>query len=147
MQKISLFVPVDLERFQESCFLPLASSSISAGFPSPAEDHIEDRLDLNRHLIKNPIATFFFNVSGDSMIEAGIYDGDLLIVDRTLSAHHNNIVVAVLNDEMLVKYFIVNKNTIYLRAANSNFSDRLITDKDKFSLWGVVTYVIRSVRS
>ena len=146
MLTLNQFYALDCDAVEESGALPLASSSISAGFPSPAEDHMEDRLNLNQYLVKNPIATFFFRVAGESMIDAGLHDGDLLIVDRSLIAQSHSIVIAVLNGDMVVKYFIHQKDDVILRPANAKYQDYIVTDKDDFSIWGVVTYVIHALR-
>jgi DNA polymerase V len=96
---VEIFVPEDGEKIE----LPLFLESVSAGFPSPADDYLENKLDLNQHLIKNPPATFFVRVTGDSMVDAGIYSGDILVVDRSLNPKDGNIVIAVINGELTVK--------------------------------------------
>src|SRR2546423_264059 len=101
---------------------PLFMVSVSAGLPSPAEDYIEGKLDLNRHLIKHPAATFFVRVSGDSMIEAGIHTGDLLVVDRSLEAVDGNVIVAALDGELTVKRLYTRGKALRLLPANSNYT-------------------------
>ena len=98
--------------------LPLFSTRVPAGFPSPADDYIESRLDLNEFLIRHPSATFYMRVTGDSMTGAGIYPGDILIVDRAITPRHGNIIIAVLNGEMTVKRLIRQYGTTYLAAEN-----------------------------
>jgi len=122
-----------------------AYSGVAAGFPSPADDFIEDKLDLNEKLIKHPAATFFVRVAGHSMIKAGIYSGDLLIVDRSLEAISGNIVVAVLNGDFTVKRFSKRGKRLFLVPENSNYNPIEITDESNFQVWGVVTNVIRNV--
>ena len=121
---------------------PLFEAKVPAGFPSPAADYEEDKLDLNRHLIKNPAATFFVRVSGDSMEGAGIHHGDLLVVDRSLEPRDKNVVIAVINGELTVKRIRIRKNKITLVAENSNYSAHQVTEDSEFEVWGVVTNVI-----
>ena len=126
--------------------LPLYASTVSAGFPSPADDYIETALDLNEHLIKHPAATFFVRVSGDSMINAGIYDQDVLIVDRSLAPKQGDIVIAVLDGELTVKRLHLEKESIILMPENPDYLPIHVTKSMSFSIWGVVTTVIHSVR-
>lgn len=121
---------------------PIYLVPVAAGFPSPAEDYIEGSLDLNRHLIKHPAATFFVKVTGDSMINAGIHQGDILIVDRALEAHHNKVVIAVLNGELTVKRLKKDGVNIFLVPENINYSPIKIDENSDFEIWGVVTNVI-----
>lgn len=122
--------------------LPLVSHSVSAGFPSPADDFVETTLDLNRHLVKHPSSTFFVRVSGDSMKDANIYSNDILVVDRSVSAKNNSIVVAVLNGELTVKRFRKEKDMIFLLPENDSYETIVVNEEHDFSVWGVVTYVI-----
>lgn len=124
---------------------PFYSCSVQAGFPSQAEDHIDKKLDLNDHLVKHPAATFFVRVSGDSMIQAGIHDGDLLIVDRAISARHGSIVIAALNGEMTVKRLYSKEGKTELHPENPAYPIIEVTPFMDFCLWGVVTNVIHSV--
>ncbi|MFH1049623.1 MAG: translesion error-prone DNA polymerase V autoproteolytic subunit [bacterium] len=125
--------------------LPIFLESVSAGFPSPAEDYMEGKLDLNKYLIKNQSATFFVRVTGDSMVNAGIYSGDILIVDRSLNPKDGSIVIAVIDSELLVKRMQYIKNKIYLTPENPKFEPIEITGEMNFEVWGVVTTVIHSV--
>jgi len=118
---------------------------VKAGFPSPAEDYAEQQLDLNTHLIAHPAATFFLRVSGDSMIEAGIFNGDLLIVDRGLDPVHGKIVIAAINGELTVKRLHKKGNQICLVAENKAYAPIELTDSDQIQLWGVVTYNIHAL--
>ena len=121
---------------------PLFTSGVSAGFPSPAEDHIDRKLDLNELLIQHPVATFFVRVAGESMKDAGINHGDILVVDRSLEAVNGKIVIAIVNGELTVKRFVQNNASCQLIAANSNYPSVEITEDTDFSVWGVVTSVI-----
>lgn len=125
---------------------PLFLDAIPAGFPSPAEDIIDQSLDLNTYLIKHNSATFFLKVEGDSMKNAGIHSGDILIVDRALTHHINKIVVAIVDGEFTVKRYIKKGNQAYLYPENSNYSPLRITDLMDFTIWGVVTYVIHQTK-
>lgn len=125
--------------------LPLYASRIQAGFPSPADDYIETALDLNQLLIKNPPATFFVRVSGDSMINAGIHDNDILIVDRSINPKNDAIVIAVLDGELTVKRLIINKTGYILQPENPNYHPIVISSESDLTIWGVVTNVIHRV--
>jgi len=122
--------------------LPLYISRIKAGFPSPADDYIEKELDLNEYLIKHPAATFFVRVEGNSMIDAGIHSGDILIVDKSLEAKNNKIVIAVVNGELTVKRIKKTDKKVYLAAENDSYQPIEIKGDMDFVIWGVVTNVI-----
>jgi len=125
--------------------LPVFLGRLPAGFPSPADDYIEGTLDLNRHLIKHPAATFFVRVSGDSMIDAGIHTGDILVVDRSLEAVDGNVIVAALDGELTVKRLFKRDQTLRLLPANKNHQPIEITQQQTFEIWGVVTNVIHAL--
>jgi len=125
--------------------LPLYSCKISAGFPSPADDHLEKKLDLNSHLIKHPAATFFVRVNGDSMINAGINDNDILIVDRSLKPSHGKIVIAVVDGQMTVKRLHKRSGKLILMPENNHFKPIEITESMTVEIWGVVVTSIHSV--
>ena len=125
--------------------LPVFLGRLPAGFPSPADDDIEGKLDLNRHLIKHPAATFFVRVSGDSMLEAGIHTGDLLVVDRSLEAIDGNVVVAALDGELTVKRLYRRDQTLRLLPANTHYQPIEIQAHQSFEIWGVVTNVIHAL--
>ncbi len=125
--------------------LPLYLSRIKAGFPSPADDFLDKRLDLNEFLIKHPASTFFVKVKGDSMIGAGINSGDMLIVDRSIEPKNNKVVVAVVNGDFTVKRFSKRLGKVFLVAENPDFKPIEITDASDFEIWGVVIHVIHSV--
>ena len=120
--------------------------SVYAGFPSPAEDHLDLDLDLNEHLIKHPAATFYVYAKGDSMINSGIHDGDLLIVDRSLNPNSKDIVVAVLDGEFTVKRIYKKNNQIFLVPSNNKYESILINENMDFEIWGVVTHAIHHFR-
>ncbi len=124
---------------------PIFVSYIKAGFPSPADDFIENTLDLDEFLIEHPQATFFVKVSGDSMINAGIHSRDILIVDRSLQAYNGSIVVAVIDGEFTVKRYKKIGNTVYLLPENPNYKVIKIPENSDFLIWGVVKHVIHSV--
>jgi DNA polymerase V len=122
--------------------LPLAGTAIAAGFPSPAEEYIEIALDLNKELIKHPAATFYARVKGNSMVDAGIQDGDLLVIDKALEAKEGSIAVCYLDGEFTVKRLSVREEGIYLLPANAEFKPIRITEENDFLVWGIVAYVI-----
>lgn len=125
--------------------LPLYSYKISAGFPSPADDHLEKTLDLNSYLIKHPAATFFVRVNGDSMINAGIHDNDILIVDRSLKPSHGKIVIAVVDGQMTVKRLYKQSGKLILMPENKNFKPIEVTESMSIEIWGVVVTAIHSL--
>ena len=120
-------------------------ATVPAGFPSPAADYEEGKLDLNRHLIRNPAATFFVRVTGDSMVKAGIHNGDLLVVDRSIEPRDKNVVIAVVNGELTVKRIRIRKNGLTLEAENEAYQSQEINDEIEFEVWGVVTNVIHAL--
>ena len=124
---------------------PLFAANIPAGFPSPADDYIDKKLDLNELLIRHPAATFFVRVSGNSMIDAGINSGDILIVDRALEATDNRIVIAAVNGELTVKRIQRIRSAIYLIPENPAFEPIEVTPEMNFEVWGVVSHVIHQV--
>ncbi|MDD3619752.1 MAG: translesion error-prone DNA polymerase V autoproteolytic subunit [Desulfobulbaceae bacterium] len=124
---------------------PLFLSGVSAGFPSPAEDYVDRTLDLNELLIKNPAATFFVRVAGDSMTGAGIHHDDILVVDRSLEPVSNNIVIAVYDGELTVKRLVRDKNGLRLVAENPNYPPLEITEENGCEIWGVVTSVVHQL--
>jgi len=124
---------------------PLFLSGVSAGFPSPADDYLDRKLDLNEHLVKNPAATFFVRVAGDSMIGAGINDNDILVVDRSLEPNTNNIVIAVVNGELTVKRLIKKGGSWRLVAENHKYPDMEINEEIPLEIWGVATFAIHTL--
>jgi DNA polymerase V len=128
-------------KFEHSSF----EAAVPAGFPSPAADYEEDKLDLNRHLVRNPAATYFVKASGDSMLGAGIHHGDLLIVDRSLEARDKNVVIAVVDGELTVKRIRIKNRKITLEPENNDYYCRQIFDGTQLEIWGVVTNVIHKL--
>ena len=124
--------------------IPLLTDSVSAGFPSPADDHTEENIDLNEHLISNPFSTFFLIVKGDSMINAGIKDKDLIIVDKSLTARPGNIIIAMIDGEFTMKRLSIKNNELYLKAENHNYPDFRFKNHINVQIWGVVIYSIHS---
>ena len=128
---------------------PLFLSRVSAGFPSPADDHVDQTIDLHKTLVKNPPATFFVRVQGDSMQGAGVFDGDLLVVDRSIPPRSGCVVVVAIDGELMVKRLIHERGATILRAENPNYADVRMEDDETHELhvWGVVTNVIHSLLS
>ena len=127
-------------------FIPLAKGTVSAGFPSPAEDYIELGIDLNKYLIKNPISTFFLRVSGNSMNNAGIYNNDLVIIDRSINPNPGHIVVALLDGEFTLKRLIKEENSYYLKAAKENYPAINLYEYIDVQIWGVAIYSIHELK-
>ena len=126
--------------------IPLITETISAGFPSPAEDYIELGIDLNKYLIKNPISTFFLRVNGSSMNNAGIYNNDLLIIDRSINPKPGHIVVALLDGEFTLKRLIKKQNNYYLRADKENYPAINLYEYIDIQIWGVAIYSIHELK-
>lgn len=123
---------------------PLYASKVAAGFPSPADDYIETRLDLNEYLVKHKEATFFLRVKGDSMAGANIHDGSLLIVDKAAEPKHNDIVVVVINGELTVKRLYKRGGVVKLIASNEAYPEILIKPESELVVWGVVQHVVHT---
>lgn len=127
----------------------LFAPGIKAGFPSPADDYLHESLDFNRDLIRNPESTFYGKVEGDSMIDAGICDGDIAVIDRSIEARDGDIVVGYINDEFTIKYLDLSHRKdgyIELRPANKDFKPIRIDADDDFEVWGVVVWTIKNWR-
>ncbi|MBX2985317.1 MAG: translesion error-prone DNA polymerase V autoproteolytic subunit [Bacteroidia bacterium] len=125
--------------------LPYVDNGISAGFPSPALDFVDLSIDLNRHLIKNPSATFYGRVKGDSLKNAGISNGDLLIIDRSLEPTNGKIAVCYIDGEFTAKRIQISKKEILLIPENENYQPIRVTEENNFLIWGIVTHVIKDV--
>lgn len=123
--------------------LPLSGNGVSAGFPSPADEYIEAKIDLNKELIRNPAATFFARVSGVSMVDDGIDDGDLLVIDKSLEPYNNALVVACLDGEFTLKRVRLESDCAWLVPANKSYKPIKVTSDNEFMIWGVVRYVIK----
>jgi DNA polymerase V len=132
---------IPLKKLKIGLKLPLYPG-VSAGFPSPADDYLEEYLDVGSYLVQNPTATFFVRVQGDSMIDASIHPGDILVVDRSLPAAHNSIVIAVLNGEFTVKRLYKQGSALALQPANADYPPFVIGEGDEFQVWGVVAHVL-----
>ena len=126
--------------------IPAFLSAVQAGFPSPADDYVENKLDLNALVIKHPSSTFFVRVEGDSMKDADIHSGDILVVDRSIEASNDKIVIAVVNGEFTVKRFVINSSGAFLVPENSKYPTLKIEEDSDFQVWGVVTFVIHKTR-
>ena len=126
--------------------LPFHVSKVGAGFPSPATDYVEDDIDLNSHLIKNIPSTFLIRVQGKSMNNIGIRNGDLLVVDKSLNPKNSSTVIVNVNEELVVKSFIKEKNESFLTSESKNLIDKInLTENPEIFIWGVVTYVIHAL--
>lgn len=125
--------------------LPLFAERASCGFPSPAENYVEEKLDLNEYLIKSPSSTYFIRAQGDSMYDS-IQNEDLLIVDKSLTPRHGDIIIAALNGEFLVKQYITKQNAIWLYPFNENYKPIHISGEEDFSCFGVVIHAVHSFR-
>lgn len=140
--------PVKIYQAAIGDYLPLASmlATIPAGFPSPADDFVDKKLDLNELMITHPTATFFVKVEGESMVDAGIQSGDILVVDRSIEAQNGRIVIAVLDGEFTVKRLKIKNKEIFLAPENSKHPTIRVSAESDFQIWGVVTYVIHQAR-
>lgn len=131
--------------YPSSLRLPLFACAVQAGFPSPADDYMEGKLDLNKHLIRHPTATFFLRATGNSMIKAGIHPGDILVVDRSLEPRHGKIVIAALDGQLTVKRLHKSAKGNFLMPENDEFKPIKIEDGNDVVIWGVVTTVLHEV--
>jgi SOS-response transcriptional repressors (RecA-mediated autopeptidases) len=129
-----------------SLVLPVADGGIRAGFPSPAQDYLESGIDLNKELVKNPSSTFFGRVSGDSMAGAGIEDGDLIVIDKSISASEGDIAVCFVDGDFTLKRIHIENDFVWLVPENPKYRRIKVTPDQNFMVWGVVTYSIKDVR-
>jgi DNA polymerase V len=139
MNAVTMLAPQPVSPSGPQVWLEMCDWTVPAGFPSPAADHTRKSLDLNEHLIRNKEATFIFRVKGDSMIGIGIYDGDELIVDRSIDPRHGNIVLAVLNNEFTVKRLHRRGGVVKLVADNPLYPPIVVREGEELVIWGVVT--------
>jgi len=139
--KLNFFIPDASEEVR----LPLVDAFISAGFPSPADDYIEGKLDLNKLLIRNPSSTFFARVRGKSMQDAGIHDGDILIIDKSLEPKQNSVLICFIDGEFTVKRVKKVNNEMYLMPENKDFEPIKVEKGSDFRLWGVVTHCVHKL--
>lgn len=140
-QKLSFFLP----DYESDLKIPFVSEGVSAGFPSPAADFMETSIDLNKELSENPLATFYIRVKGNSMIDAGINDKDVLVVDRSLEPRNNAVAICFVDGEFTVKRIQLEKDCLYLMPENSSYSPIKVTEENQLIIWGIVTYVIKKV--
>ena len=124
----------------------MAQDGIHAGFPSPATDYMTQAIDLNKELVKHPAATFYGRVVGDSMIDAGVDEGDILVIDRSLTAKDGDMAVCFVDGEFTLKYLRIREDELTLVPANPNYPQIHISEGVEFRMWGVVTYIIKKVR-
>jgi DNA polymerase V len=124
---------------------PIVNEDIAAGFPSPAEDFKEVRISLDQELVKNEDATFYARVRGNSMIDANIEDGDLLVIDRSLETRDGKIAVCMIDGEFTIKRLKVEKDCVYLMPENKDYKPIKVTEENELIVWGIVTYVVKKV--
>lgn len=139
--KLTFFRP----DFEAGTALPFVPDGVKAGFPSPALDFMEYQIDLNRHLARNPVATFYIRVDGDSMQGAGIFNGDMLVVDRSLEPADGKIAICLVDGEFTVKRLKLESDCLYLLPENPDFPSLKVTENNQLTVWGIVTYVVREV--
>ena len=123
--------------------IPLVTDKVAAGFPSPAQGYEEDRIDISDILITNPTATFYVRVKGNSMLDANINEGDILVVDRSLEAVHGSVIIAVIDGEFTVKTLYHKDGIVKLVPANSEYPEIILKDTQELNVWGVVSYAIK----
>lgn len=138
---LEFYTPDDTQSLE----IVLAQTGISAGFPSPADDFKEYKISLDKTLVRNKEATFYAKVSGQSMIGAGLNDGDLLVVDKSLEPTHNKIAVCFIDGEFTVKRLKVTFEGVYLQPENPIYDPILVTESNDFQIWGIVTHVIKKL--
>jgi DNA polymerase V len=126
--------------------LPLADGGIKAGFPSPAQDFLDQAIDLNKELVRHPASTFYGRVRGDSMEDAGIYDGDILVIDKSLEPRDGDVAVCFVDGEFTIKHIRMEENLIWLVPANKHYQPIKVTQENEFLIWGIVTYSIKKQR-
>ena len=131
--------------FESELRIPYIDFGVSAGFPSPAMDFMETAIDLNKALSENPLATFYIKVDGNSMIDAGINDKDVLVVDRSIEPQNNKIAICFIDGEFTVKRIQLDKDCLYLMPENPNYPPIKVTEENQLIIWGIVTYVIKKV--
>lgn len=131
--------------FESELRIPYIDFGVSAGFPSPAMDFMETAIDLNKALSENPLATFYIKVDGNSMIDAGINDKDVLVVDRSLEPQNNKIAVCFIDGEFTVKRIQLKKDGLWLMPENPKYNPIKINEENQLIVWGIVTYVIKKV--
>jgi DNA polymerase V len=141
IQPLSVYAP----DYGAGTALPMASGTVQAGFPSPALDFMEYKIDLNKELTRNEAATFYVKVAGNSMTGAGIDESDILVVDRSLPPHDGSIAVCLIDAEFTVKRLKVQPDCLYLVPENPDYPLLRVTEHNQFMVWGIVTYVIKKI--
>ena len=136
----------DIQPVAEEQLPGMAQSGIHAGFPSPATDYMTQAIDLNKELVRHPAATFYGRVVGDSMTDAGVEEGDILVIDKSLEAREGDMAVCFVDGEFTLKHLHFHDGGLTLRPANPNYPEIEVGDGVDFALWGVVTYVIKRIR-
>ena len=131
--------------YESDLRIPFVPDGVSAGFPSPAADFMENNIDLNKELSENPLATFYIKVKGNSMMDAGIHDKDVLVVDRSLEPSNNKIAVCFIDGEFTVKRIKLEKDSLYLMPENPDYTPIIVTEENQLIIWGIVTYVIKKM--
>ncbi|UMB61837.1 translesion error-prone DNA polymerase V autoproteolytic subunit [Lutibacter sp. A80] len=140
-EKITFYIP----ETSGSIVRPIVNEDIAAGFPSPAEDFKEIRISLDKELVQNENATFYARVRGNSMVDANIEDGDLLVIDRSIETRDGKIAVCMLDGEFTIKRLKVEQDCMYLMPENSNYKPIKVTEENELIIWGIVTYVVKKV--
>ena len=138
---LELFIPEE----QSTVYVTISDSPVHAGFPSPADDHLENKLDLNKALVKNPSTTFFARVKGESMIGEGVEDGDILVIDKSLDPYDNCLAVCFLEGEFTLKRVQIEGNNILLIPSNPKFKIIRVNKENDFYIWGIVVFLIKKV--
>lgn len=141
-------ISLDIRAIENSDDITLQAfeSHIQAGFPSPTQGMFGDTIDLNRVLISNPASTFCARVTGNSMTDAGINDGDILIIDKSLEPHHGDIAVCFIDGDFTVKRITVKEDGLYLTPANKQFPELFVSPESNFMVWGVVSHIIHRMK-
>ena len=139
--KLTFFRP----DFKSELKIPMIADGVSAGFPSPAQDFMENNIDLNKELSENLLATFYIKVAGNSMVDAGIDDKDILVVDRSLEPADKKIAICFVDGEFTVKRLKLEKDCLYLMPENQNYEPIKVSEENNFIIWGIVTYVIKKI--
>ena len=125
--------------------LPIADAGIKAGFPSPAQDYMDSAIDLNKELVRHPATTFYGRVNGDSMVDAQVFDGDILVIDKSIEPQNKDMAVCFIDGEFTLKFIEIKEDVVYLIPANKEYKPIKVTPDHDLQIWGVVTYVIHKV--
>lgn len=125
--------------------LPIADAGIKAGFPSPAQDYMDSAIDLNKELVRHPATTFYGRVNGDSMVDAQVFDGDILVIDKSIEPQNKDMAVCFIDGEFTLKFIEIKEEVVYLIPANKEYKPIKVTLDHDLQIWGVVTYVIHKV--